>query len=132
MILGIGSDVVEIERIAKLQERFGERFLEKVFTSDERRRALDSINGAASLAKRFAAKEAFLKALGSGFSQGVSWHEIMVTNDPQGAPYITLTGQALRLAENKVPSGHQLAIFLSLSDSQTVAHAVVVLEARPE
>jgi holo-[acyl-carrier protein] synthase len=127
MIVGIGSDIVEIERIEKLTQRFGKKFLERVFTKQEQEKAFSYSNPASSLAKRFAAKEAFAKALGTGIGQSLSWQDIEVMNLVSGKPEIVLKEKAEKLLKEKaalkVPFIH-----LSLSDSRRYALAMVVIE----
>ena len=131
MIIGIGSDIVEIGRIGRMLERFGARFLGRVFT--DREQALAARRGAgaqaATLAKRFAAKEATAKALGCGFAAGVHWHEIEVINDEMGAPRLRLHGGAQRRLATLVPHGHEARLHLTLSDERRYALAVVIIEA---
>lgn len=132
MILGIGSDLVEIARIARLLECFPERFPERLCVASEN--AAASLLGtphqkAAFYAKRFAAKEACLKALGTGLAEGVSWHEIRIQRGPKGQPLLELSGVALQRAWELIPSGLQgtVQIHLSLSDERSLAQAFVVL-----
>src|SRR6202521_5265688 len=105
MILGIGSDIVDIRRIERTLERFGERFVERVFTDVERRKSEGRANRAASYAKRFAAKEACSKALGTGFRAGVFWRDLGVVNLPSGRPGMVLTGGALERLQAMLPPG---------------------------
>lgn len=132
MILGLGSDLCSIERIASSLDRFGERFEQRVFTEIEiakARRRPFSIAG--TYAKRFAAKEAFSKAVGTGFRRGVFMKDIGVVNAPSGAPTLALTGgAAIRLAE-LTPLGHEAVIHLTLTDDHPWAQAFIVIEARP-
>jgi holo-[acyl-carrier protein] synthase len=132
MILGIGNDIVDIRRIEKLVHRFGDRFLNRCFTPAEIQKA-NSREGtgtvAATLARRFAAKEACSKALGSGISMGVAFRDIEVVNDDEGRPLIKLHGGALRRLEKIIPPGSKANIHLSLSDEPPIAHAFVVIEA---
>ncbi|MBA4164540.1 MAG: holo-ACP synthase [Erythrobacter sp.] len=132
MIVGLGSDLCSIERIANSLERFGERFEQRVFTEIEiakARRRPFSIAG--TYAKRFAAKEAFSKAVGTGFRRGVFMKDIGVVNAPSGAPTLALTGgAAIRLAE-LTPLGHEAVIHLTLTDDHPWAQAFIVIEARP-
>ncbi len=132
MIIGLGSDLCNIERIAKSLERFGDRFEQRVFTEIEiakaRRRPFTM---AGTYAKRFAAKEAFSKAAGTGFRRGVFMKDIGVVNAPSGAPTLALTGgAAIRLAE-LTPHGHEALIHLTLTDDHPWAQAYVIIEARP-
>ena len=132
MIIGLGSDLCSIERIQSSLDRFGERFEQRVFTEIEiakARRRPFTIAG--TYAKRFAAKEAFSKAVGTGFKRGVFMKDIGVINAPSGAPTLHLTGgAALRLAE-MVPHGHEAAIHLTLTDDHPWAQAFVIIEAHP-
>ncbi len=134
MIIGLGSDIVEIGRIAAMLERHGERFLARVFSPAERALAQERGQGAlaATLAKRFAAKEAAAKALGCGFRNGVQWHDIEVVNDALGAPGLRLHGGAAARLRALLPAGHAPHMHVSLSDERRYALAVVVLEAVPK
>lgn len=131
MIIGLGSDLCSIERIEAALARHGERFLARVFTETEQAKAARRPHtSAGTLAKRFAAKEAFSKAVGTGFKRGVFMKDIGVVNAPSGAPTLALTGgAAARLAEI-VPSGHEAVIHLTLTDDHPWAQAFVVIEAR--
>ena len=129
MILGLGSDLIDIRRIARVIEQYGERFLDRVFTEVERRKCEGRANRAASYARRFAAKEACSKALGTGFRHGVFWHDLGVVNLPSGQPTLHLTGgAAARLAE-MVPEGMQAQINLTMTDDHPWAEAVVIISA---
>ena len=129
MILGIGNDIVDIRRIEKTLERFGDRFLEKVFTTDERRRAMARAHPANTLAKRFAAKEAMSKALGTGFRDGVHLRDIGVVNAPNGRPTLQLKGGAARHLERLTPPGYTAKIDLTLTDEYPLAEAIVIVSA---
>ncbi|HEU5286314.1 MAG TPA: holo-ACP synthase [Sphingomicrobium sp.] len=131
MIVGIGSDLCNIERIERSLERFGDRFLERVFTATERAKA-DSrpFTRAGTLAKRFAAKEAFSKAVGTGFKHGVFMKDIGVVNAPSGAPTLELTGGARATLDALAPAGHAIDIHLTLTDEYPWAQAFVILTAR--
>ena len=131
MIIGIGSDVCDIRRIARSLERFGDRFKERVFTPGERARSDRKAMGAASYARRFAAKEACSKALGTGMSMGVFWRDMEVVNLRSGQPTMRLTGGALARLTALMPPGHEPFVHLSLTDDPPVAQAFVVIEARP-
>jgi len=132
MIIGLGSDLCNIERIASTLERHGERFERRVFTDVERAKAARRpFTKAATLAKRFAAKEAFSKAVGTGFAQGVFLKDIGVVNAPSGAPTLALTGGALARLEAITPPGHRIAVHLTLTDDHPWAQAFVILEALP-
>ena len=132
MIIGIGSDLCSIERIQASLDRFGERFLARVFTDVERAKAeRRPFTRAGTYAKRFAAKEAFSKAVGTGFFQGVYMKDIGVVNLPSGAPTLHLeNGAAKRLAE-LTPEGHETHIHLTLTDDHPYAQAFVIIEALP-
>lgn len=132
MIVGLGSDLCNIERLAKVLERHGERFEQRCFTEVERAKAAKRpYTKAGTLAKRFAAKEAFSKAIGTGFSRGVFMKDIGVVNAPSGAPTLALTGgAAARLAE-MTPAGHSMLVHLTLTDDHPFALAFVILEAVP-
>jgi holo-[acyl-carrier protein] synthase len=132
MILGIGSDIIDIRRIERTLERFGERFVERVFTETERRKSDGRVNRAASYAKRFAAKEACSKALGTGFRAGVFWRDMGVVNLSSGKPTMRLTGGALELLAAITPSGMQAQIDLSLTDDEPQAQAIVIISALPK
>ncbi len=129
MILGIGTDLLDIRRIERTLERFGVRFCERVFTATERARCDAHVARAARYAQRYAAKEACAKALGTGFRDGVAWRGIAVDNLPSGKPFLTLNGGALQRLEMLTPSGMTAAIELSLSDEYPLAQAVVVISA---
>jgi holo-[acyl-carrier protein] synthase len=131
MIVGIGSDLCDITRVARVLERFPKRFVERVFTAEERRKSDRRAQRAASYAKRFAAKEACAKALGTGFSRGVFLKDIGVVNLPSGAPTLQLTGGAAKRLAAIVPAGHAPVIHLTLTDDHPLAQAFVVIEARP-
>ena len=131
MILGIGTDLCSIERIAQSLERFGERFVQRCFTPVERRRAEGRAGRAATYAKRFAAKEACAKALGTGISRGVAWRDMGVVNLPSGKPTMALTGAAAARLVAMVPAGHEPVIHLAISDEHPMAQAFVVIEAVP-
>ncbi len=133
MIIGMGSDLCNIERIASALERHGDRFEQRVFTDVERAKAARRpLTRAGTFAKRFAAKEAFSKAVGTGFKAGVFMKDIGVVNAPSGAPTLALTGGAAARLEQLTPSGHRLVIHLTLTDDHPWAQAFVVLEALPE
>jgi holo-[acyl-carrier protein] synthase len=134
MILGIGSDLIDIRRVEKSIERFGERFLDRIFTPVERAKSDRRAQRAASYAKRFAAKEACAKALGTGLSEGVFWRDMGVINLPGGKPGLRLTGGALRRLEELTPMGHIAQIDLTITDDFPLAQAIVVISAvtRPD
>ncbi len=132
MIVGIGSDLCNIDRIAASLERFGARFEARIFTDVERAKAARRpFTKAGTLAKRFAAKEAFSKAVGTGFKRGVFWRDIGVVNAPSGAPTLALTGGAKARLDAMTPAGTTIYVHLSLTDDHPWAQAFVILEARP-
>ncbi len=132
MIVGLGSDLCNIERIQSSLDRFGERFIDRVFTPHERAKAeRRTLTRAATYAKRFAAKEAFSKAVGTGFSNGVFMRDIGVVNLPSGAPTLQLQGGALQRLEAMTPPGHIIDVHLTLTDDHPWAQAFVILYARP-
>lgn len=130
MILGIGNDIIDIRRIEKTIEKYGERFLDRVYTDIEREKSERRHLKAASYAKRFAAKEACAKALGTGIAQGVRWKDMGVVNNPSGAPTMALTGGAQEHLLNMVPSGHIPAIHLTITDDGPTAQAFVIISAQ--
>ena len=131
MIIGVGTDLIDIRRIERTLERFGERFLARVYTPEERARAERRIDRAAAYATRYAAKEACAKALGTGFRQGVYWRDIGVFNHPSGQPILELSGGAARRLAALTPSGMSARIDLSLTDEGPLGQAVVVISAEP-
>jgi holo-[acyl-carrier protein] synthase len=131
VIIGIGSDLCNIKRIERSLERFGDRFLDRVFTEVERAKAASRpYTRAGTLAKRFAAKEAFSKAVGTGFKRGVFMKDIGVVNLPSGAPTLRLTGGAKARLDALAPEGHAVDIYLTLTDEHPWAQAFVILTAR--
>jgi holo-[acyl-carrier protein] synthase len=133
VILAIGSDLCNIERIQNSLDRFGERFELRVFTEVERAKAARRpFTKAGTLAKRFAAKEAFSKAVGTGFKAGVFMKDIGVVNMKSGAPTLALTGGAAARLAAIVPAGHEAVVHLTLTDDHPWAQAFVVIEARPK
>ncbi len=132
MIIGLGSDLCNIDRIQKSLDRFGERFENRVFTDKERAKAARRpFTKAGTLAKRFAAKEAYSKAVGTGFKAGVFMRDIGVVNAPSGAPTLALTGGAKARLDAITPSGYEARIHLTLTDDHPWAQAFVVIEALP-
>lgn len=131
MIIGMGSDLIDIRRVEKSIERFGDRFTHRCFTDIERRKSDARKMRAASYAKRFAAKEACSKALGTGLAQGVFWKDMGVVNLPSGKPTMLLTGGAADKLAELLPPGHEAAIHLTITDEFPYAQAFVVIEARP-
>ncbi len=132
MIIGIGNDVCDIRRIEKMLERFGERFLDKVFTDEERRKAYGRAHPARTLAKRFAAKEALSKALGTGFRSGVHMKDIGIVNSPSGRPTLALARGAAKRLESLIPPGYSARIDVTLTDEYPIAEAVVIVSALPD
>ena len=133
MIVGLGSDLCNIERIQNSLDRFGEKFEKRVFTDVERAKATRRpFTMAGTYAKRFAAKEAFSKAVGTGFKRGVFMKDIGVVNAPSGAPTLALTGGAKARLDELTPAGHRIAVHLTLTDDHPWAQAFVILEALPE
>ncbi len=129
MILGIGADLIDIRRIERVMERHGDRFLARVFTEIERSKAERRANTAATFAKRFAAKEACAKALGTGMRAGVFWRDIGVINLAGGRPTLRLSGGALRRLQTITPQGYESRIDVTLTDEWPLAQAVVVISA---
>ena len=131
MIIGLGSDLIDIRRIEKSLERHGERFVARIFTEVEKARAENRAGRVASYAKRFAAKEACSKALGSGISEGVFWRDMGVVNLPSGRPTMHLTGGAAEKLERLTPPDHRAVIHLTITDEFPMAQAFVIIEAVP-
>jgi holo-[acyl-carrier protein] synthase len=131
MIIGIGSDITDIRRIEKVIRRHGERFLARIFTDAERARAERRANSAATYAKRFAAKEACAKALGTGMRGGVWWRDMGVVNLPSGRPTMQLTGGALARLTALTPAGCAARIDLTITDEWPLAQAFVVISVVP-
>ncbi len=132
MIIGIGSDLIDIRRVEKTLERFGTRFTERCFTDIERAKSDRRKQRAASYAKRFAAKEACSKALGTGLAQGVFWRDMGVVNLPGGKPTMQLTGGAAERLDKIVPEGMRAVVHLTITDDFPLAQAFVIIEALPE
>jgi holo-[acyl-carrier protein] synthase len=131
MIVGIGSDLCNIERIQRSLDRFGDKFLNRVFTQTERAKAARRpFTAAGTLAKRFAAKEAFAKAVGTGFKRGVFMKDIGVVNAPSGQPTIVPTGGAKARLDALAPEGHAIDIYLTMTDDHPWAQAFVILSVR--
>jgi holo-[acyl-carrier protein] synthase len=129
VIIGIGNDIIDIRRIEKTLARHGERFIARVFTETERRKAERRAQRAATYAKRFAAKEACAKALGTGLNQGVFWRDMGVENLPSGKPTLRLTGGALARLKALTPDGKQAVIHLTMTDELPYAQSIVIIEA---
>jgi holo-[acyl-carrier protein] synthase len=132
VILGVGNDLIDIRRIEKTLERYGDRFTLRVFTEVERRKSEGRRQRAASYAKRFAAKEACAKALGTGLSQGVYWRDMGVVNLPSGRPTLRLTGGAAKVLKEMTPEGYEARIDLTLTDDFPLAAAIVIISGLPE
>ena len=132
MILGIGSDLIDITRVEKTLERFGERFTRRIFTEIERAKSDKRRLRAASYAKRFAAKEACSKALGTGFRKGVFWRDLGVVNRPGGQPTMALTGGAAARLASMGPPGMTARIDVTITDDYPLAQAIVIISAVPE
>ncbi len=131
MILGIGSDLANIDRIAGTLERFGDRFRNRVFTEIEQAKAERRRDTAGTYAKRWAAKEACSKALGTGLSMGISWKDMAVSNLRTGQPVMQVTGWAAERLKDMTPDDHEAIIHVTLTDDHPWAQAFVVIEARP-
>jgi holo-[acyl-carrier protein] synthase len=127
MIIGIGNDLINISRIERTIERFGDRFIQRIFTEEEQIKSEKRTLKIASYAKRFAAKEACSKALGSGFRKGVFWHDMGVVNLPSGKPTMNLTGGALKRLKEITPEGQVAQIDLTLTDEPPMAEAFVII-----
>ena len=132
MILGLGSDLSDIRRVQASLDRFGDRFKQRVFTDLERARSDRKADAAASYAKRFAAKEACAKALGTGMRRGVFWRDMGVVNMRSGQPTMALTGGALTRLQEMTPPGMRAVVHLTLTDDHPYAQAFVIIEALPE
>ena len=131
MIIGLGSDLIDIRRIEKSLEKYGERFTHRIFTDIERRKSDARHERAASYAKRFAAKEACSKALGTGISHGVFWRDMGVVNLPGGKPTMNLTGRAGERLAAMMPAGQRPVVHLTITDDYPLAQAFVIIEAVP-
>jgi holo-[acyl-carrier protein] synthase len=131
MMIGLGNDMVDIRRIEKTLERYGDRFVQRIYTDIEQKKSDRRVQRAASYAKRFAAKEACSKALGTGFHRGVFWKDMGVVNEPSGRPTLQLTGGAKEQLDRITPAGHQAQILLTITDDYPYAQAIVMIEAVP-
>ena len=131
MILGIGTDLANIDRIAKTLDRFGDRFRNRVFTDIEQAKAERRRDTAGTYAKRWAAKEACSKALGTGLAMGIAWKDMSVTNMRSGQPQMAVTGWAKERLDEMTPDGHTAVIHVTLTDDHPWAQAFVVIEALP-
>jgi holo-[acyl-carrier protein] synthase len=129
MIIGIGNDMVDIRRVEQTLEKFGDRFRDRIFTEIEKKKSDNRAQRAASYAKRFAAKEACSKALGTGFNRGVFWKDMGVVNEPSGRPTMVLTGGALEQLQRLVPAGMSPKVHLTITDDFPYAQAMVIIEA---
>jgi holo-[acyl-carrier protein] synthase len=132
MIIGIGNDIIDIRRVEKVMERHGDRFIQRIFTPVEIRKAERRKLKAATYAKRFAAKEACAKALGTGMAAGVFWRDMGVVNLPSGKPTIALTGGAAKRLASLLPAGHRAEIHVTITDEFPLAQAIVIIEAIPD
>jgi holo-[acyl-carrier protein] synthase len=136
MILGIGNDLIDIRRIEKTIARFGDRFIQRIYTEAEQRKAERRLGAgnayAATLAKRYAAKEAASKALGTGFRSGVYWRDLGVVNLPSGKPTVMMTGGAAARLAAMTPAGMRAQVDLTLTDEYPIAEAMVIITAVPE
>jgi holo-[acyl-carrier protein] synthase len=131
VIIGIGSDIIDIRRIEKTIARHGDRFLDRIYTAGERAKAEGRAKRIDTYAKRFAAKEACSKALGTGFRRGVFWRDLGVINLPSGRPTMRLTGGALERLKAITPKGYEARIDITLTDEWPTAQAVVIISAVP-
>ena len=131
MIVGIGNDLIDIRRVEKTLDRYGERFVARIFTEAERRKSDRRRERAASYVKRFAAKEACAKALGTGMSTGVFWRDMGVVNLPSGKPTMALTGGAAKRLDALLPPGHRAEIHVTITDDFPMAQAFIIIEAVP-
>jgi holo-[acyl-carrier protein] synthase len=132
MIIGIGSDIIDIRRIERTLDRFGRRFIDRIYTPTEQRKSEGRYQRAASYAKRFAAKEACAKALGTGFRDGIFWRDMGVVNLPSGKPTMQLAGGAARRLAEITPAGMVAQIDLSITDDHPQAQAIVIISAIPK
>jgi len=130
MIIGLGNDLIDIRRVEKTLARHGKRFTSRIFTDVEQIKSDKRLNRAASYAKRFAAKEACAKALGTGLSRGVFWRDMGVVNLPGGKPTLALTGGAAKRLAEITPAGHEADIHLTITDDFPLAQAIVIIYAR--
>ena len=131
MIIGIGNDIIDIRRIEKTIARFGDKFIQRIYTPIEQKKSDARANRAASYAKRYAAKEACSKALGTGFRAGVFWRDMGVVNLPSGKPTMALTGGALERLKAITPPGMVPQIDISITDEEEMAYVIVIISANP-
>jgi len=129
VIIGLGSDLIDIRRIEKTMERHGDRFIQRIYTNVEQAKSDKRMQRAASYAKRFAAKEACSKALGTGLRKGVFWRDMGVVNLPGGKPSMKLTGGALKRLQDMTPAGYEAVIDLTITDDFPLAQAIVIISA---
>lgn len=132
MIIGIGTDLLDIRRVERTLERFGERFIARIYTDDERKKAERRYHRANAFALRYAAKEACSKALGTGLRQGVFWRDMVTDSLSSGKPTMSLTGGALKRLNEITPPGMKPMIDVTMSDEYPMAHAVVIISAVPD
>ena len=132
VILGLGLDIIDIRRIERTLERFGDRFTHRIFTETERNKADRRLQRAATYAKRFAAKEACSKALGTGFRRGVFWRDLQIANLPSGKPTVMLAGGAALRLQEMVPEGMAASIDVTMTDDHPLAQAMVIISAIPK
>ena len=131
MIIGLGNDIIDIRRIEKTIARFGDKFIQRIFTEVEQKKSDRRANRAASYAKRYAAKEACSKALGTGFRAGIFWKDMGVVNLPSGKPTMALTGGALERLKAITPPGMVPQIDISITDEEEMAYVIVIISANP-
>jgi holo-[acyl-carrier protein] synthase len=131
MIIGLGNDIIDIRRIEKTIARFGDKFIQRIFTAVEQKKSDARANRAASYAKRYAAKEACSKALGTGFRAGIFWKDMGVVNLPSGKPTMALTGGALERLKAITPPGMVPQIDISITDEEEMAYVIVIISANP-
>jgi len=131
MIIGLGNDIIDIRRIEKTIARFGDKFIQRIFTEVEQKKSDRRANRAASYAKRYAAKEACSKALGTGFRAGIYWKDMGVVNLPSGKPTMALTGGALERLKAITPPGMVPQIDISITDEEEMAYVIVIISANP-
>ncbi len=131
MIIGVGTDLCDIRRVERTLERFGRRFIERIFVESEQAKAARRGSPASSYAQGFAAKEACAKALGTGFRKGVFWRDMVVANHPGGQPYMVLSGGAKNRLDRLTPPGMEARVDVSQTDEYPMAHAIVVISAVP-
>jgi holo-[acyl-carrier protein] synthase len=131
MIIGLGNDIIDIRRIEKTIARFGDKFIQRIFTPVEQKKSDARANRAASYAKRYAAKEACSKALGTGFRAGIFWKDMGVVNLPSGKPTMALTGGALERLKAITPPGMVPQIDISITDEEEMAYVIVIISANP-